>query len=114
MIDNPIQEFIALSSKCYSYICKNNIPDNKSELKNNILHAKGIMNSYSQKYIDHNLFKQILLNNNKPEKISFKIISVKNQDISTNKIITINMEFLSDKRYISDSNTNIPHTLYTA
>ena len=24
-IDNPIKEFISLSSKCYSYICNNNI-----------------------------------------------------------------------------------------
>ena len=24
-LDNPIQEFISLSSKCYSYICKNDI-----------------------------------------------------------------------------------------
>ena len=24
-IDNPIKEFIALSSKCYSYICKKEI-----------------------------------------------------------------------------------------
>ena len=24
-IDNPIREFISLSSKCYSYICKNDI-----------------------------------------------------------------------------------------
>ena len=28
-IDNPIKEFIALSSKCYSYICKNDIGNNK-------------------------------------------------------------------------------------
>ena len=56
-------------------------------MKNNILHTKGIMNCYSQKYIDHNLFKQTLSNNNKPDKISFNNISVKNQNISTNKII---------------------------
>ena len=28
-IDNPIKEFISLSYKCYSYICKNDIKDNK-------------------------------------------------------------------------------------
>ena len=54
---NPIKEFIALSSKSYSYICKNDI---------NILHTKGILHSFSKKYIDHNLFKETLLNNNKP------------------------------------------------
>ena len=32
-LDNPIKEFIALSSKCYSYICKNYIENNKNKLK---------------------------------------------------------------------------------
>ena len=41
-------------------------------MKNNILHTKGIMNSYSQKYIDHNLFKQTLFNNDKPQKNFFQ------------------------------------------
>ena len=81
-------------------------------MKNNILHTKGIMNSYSRKYIDHNLFKETLLNNNKPQKISFNTISVKNQQISTNKITKNNIEFLNDKRYIEHINSNIPHTLY--
>ena len=43
-------------------------------MKNNILHTKGISDSYSKQYIDHNLFKQILLNNDKPEKNSFNTI----------------------------------------
>ena len=60
-IDNPIKEFIALSSKCYSYICKNDIKDNKIKLKNNIIHSKGISNSYKNKYIDHTLFKKTLI-----------------------------------------------------
>ena len=81
-------------------------------MKNNILHTKGIMNSYSQQYIDHTLFKQTLLNNNKPQKISFNTISVKNQQISTNKVTKNNIEFLNDKRYIEDINTNVHHTLY--
>ena len=111
-LDNPIQEGVFLSSKSYSYICKNDILNNKHKKKNNILHAKGIMNSYSQQYIDHNLFKQNLLNNDKPEKISFNTISVKNQDIKTNSITKNNIEFLNDKRYIKDVNSNVPHTLY--
>ena len=65
------------------------------------------MNSYSQKYIDHSLFKQTLLNNDKPQKISFNTISVKNQQISTNSITKNNIEFLNDKRYIKDINSNI-------
>ena len=37
-IDNPIKEFIELSSKCYSYLCKSDIK-NKNKLKNNIIHS---------------------------------------------------------------------------
>ena len=47
-LKNPIQEAVFLSSKSYSYICKNDIPDNKHKMKNNVLHTKGILNSYSQ------------------------------------------------------------------
>ena len=109
---NLIKEFIALSSKCYSYICKNDIEDNKNKLKNNIVHSKGIANSYKNKYIDHALFKKTLIENMKPNKISFKNISVKNQQIKTNTIVKNNIEFLNDKRYIFNINENIPHTLY--
>ena len=110
-LDNPIKEFIALSSKCYSFICKDDIKNNKNKLKNNIVHTKGLADSYKNKYIDHTLFKKTLLNM-KPDKISFNNISVKNQQIKTNTIIKNNIEFLNDKRYISDINENIPHTLY--
>ena len=56
--NNPIKEFISLSSKCYSYICKNDIEKNKNKSKNNIIHSKGIANSCKNKYIDHALFKK--------------------------------------------------------
>ena len=69
-LNNPIQEAVFLSSKSYSYICKDDIPKNEHKLKNNILHTKGISNSYSKQYIDHDLFKQTLLNNDKPQKNS--------------------------------------------
>ena len=111
-LNNPIQEGVFLSSKSYRYICKNDIPDNKHKMKNNMLHTKGIMNSYSQQYIDHNLFKETLLNNDKPQRISFNTISVKNQKISTNKVTKNNIEFLNDKRYIKDINSYVLHTLY--
>ena len=111
-IDDPIKEFISSSSKCYSYICKNDIENNKNKLKNNIVHSKGIANSYKNKYIDHTLFKKTLLENMKPDRISFNNISVKNQQIKTNTIIKNNIELLNDKRYISDINENIAHTLY--
>ena len=112
LLDNPIKEFIALSSKCYSYICKEDIENNKNKLKNNIVHSKGIANSYKNKYIDHTLFKKTLIENIKPYKISFNNISIENQQRKTNKIVKNNIEFLNDKRYISDINENIPHTLY--
>ena len=111
-LHNPIQEGIFLSSKSYSYICKNDIDDNEHKMKNNVLHTKGILNSYSQQYIDHNLFKETLLNKDKPQKISFNSISVKNQKIKTNSITKNNIEFLNDKRYIKDIDSNVPHTLY--
>ena len=111
-INNPIKEFISLSSKCYSYICKNDIENNKNKLKNNIVHSKGISNSYKNKYIDHTLFKKTLLENMKADKISFNNISVKNQQIKTDTIIKNNIKFLNDKRYIFDIYSNIPHSLY--
>ena len=110
--NNPIKEFINLSSKCYSYICKNDIEDNKNKLKNNIIQSKGIVNSYKNRYIDHSLFKKTLLENMKPDKISFNNISVKNQQIKTNKIVKNDIEFLNHKRYISDIYENNLHSLY--
>ena len=86
-LDNPIKEFIALSSKCYSYICKKYIENNNNKLENNIVHTKGIANSYKNKYIDHTLFKKTLLKNMKLDKITFNNISVKNQQIKTNVIV---------------------------
>ena len=62
---NKIKEGIFLSSKSYSYICKSDIPGNENKLKNNIIHTKGISDSYSKQYIDHILFKETLINNNK-------------------------------------------------
>ena len=109
---NKIKEAIFLSSKCYSYICENDIPKNVNKMKNNILHTKGISNSYTQQYIDHNLFKETLLNNNKPEKIIFNSISVKKQKFSTKKVEKNNIEFLNDKRYIENIYENKPHVFY--
>ena len=48
----------------------------------------------------------------KPNKVSFNNISIKNQQIKTDMIVKNNIEFLNDKRYISENNENIPHTLY--
>ena len=56
--------------------------------------------------------KKTLFENIKPDKTSFNNISVKNQQNKTNTIVKNNIEFLNDKRYISDIYENIPHTLY--
>ena len=58
------------------------------------------------------LFKKTLIENMKLNKISFNSISVKKQQIKTNVIVKNNIEFLNDKRYISNINENVPHTLY--
>ena len=68
--------------------------------------------SFSKQFIDHNIFKETLLNNNKPKKITFNIISVKNQKIKTKEINKYNIEFLNDKRFIENITSNIPHTLF--
>ena len=109
---NKIKEGIFLSSKSYSYICKSHIPGNENKLKNNIIHTKGISDSYSKQYIDHILFKETLINNNKPDKIIFNTISIKKQKISTKQIKKNNIEFLNDKRYIENIYVNKPHVLY--
>ena len=85
---NAIQEAVFLSSKSYSYICKNDLEDNKHKMKNNVLQTKGISDSYSKQYIDHNLFKETLSNNDKPEKISFNTIQIKTKklQLKNNKI----------------------------
>ena len=82
---NKIKEGIFLSSKCYSYICEKDITGNENKLKNNIIHTKGILDSYSKQYIDHLLFKETLINNNKPDKIIFNTIQIKNKRFLLNK-----------------------------
>ena len=81
----PFKRVYFCLQKSYSYNCKNDIEDNKHKMKNNVLHTKGISDSYSKQYIDHNLFKETLFNTDKPQKISLNTIQIKNQKISTKK-----------------------------
>ena len=90
---NKIKEAIFLSSKSYSYICKSDIPGNENKMKNNIVHTKGISDSYSKQYIDHILFKETLINNNKPDKIIFNTISIKNKNLLLKKSKRIILNF---------------------
>ena len=111
-LHNKIKEGVFLSSKLYSYICESDIPGNQNKMKNNIIHTKGISDSYSKQYIDHNLFKETLINNNKLDKIIFNTISIKKQKLTTKQITKNNIEFLNDKRYIENIYTNEPHVLF--
>ena len=94
---NKIKQGIFLSSKSYSYICKSDIPGNENKMKNNVIHTKGISDSYSKQYIDHLLFKETLINNNKPDKIIFNTISIKKQKFLLNKSKRIISNFLMIK-----------------
>ena len=111
-LHNKIKEGVFLSSKSYSYICKGDIPGNENKMKNNITHTKGICDAYSKQYIDHNLFKETLINNDKPDKIIFNTISIKKEKLTTKEIKKNNIEFLNDKRYIENIYINKPHVLY--
>ena len=91
--NNLIEEFISLSSKCYSYICKNDIENDKNKLKNNIVHSKGILNSYKNKYVDHALFKKTLIENIKPDKMSFNSISLKINKLKLTQLLKIILNF---------------------
>ena len=102
-LNNKIKGGVFLSSKSYSYICKSHIPGSQNKIKNNIIHTKGISDSYSKQYIDHILFKETLINNSKPDKIIFNTISIKKQKISTKQITKNNIENI----YV-----NKPHVLY--
>ena len=50
--NDEITEYIELSSKCYSYITKNNLK--------NTVKTKGISESYKSKYLNHQEFRKVL------------------------------------------------------
>ena len=101
-------QFVSIAVNDSSSLCRSS----QSLHKLYALYTKGISNNYSQQYIDHDLFKQALLNNDKVNKIKFNIISVKKQQICTKEIEKKNIEFLNDKRYIENVYSNKPHTLH--
>ena len=51
--NDEITEYIGLSSKCYSYITKNNLK--------NTVKIKGISESYKSKYLNHQEFRKIII-----------------------------------------------------
>ena len=68
--NDEITEYIGLSSKCYSYITKNNL--------NNTIKTKGILESYKSKYLNHQEFRKVLFNDKDLNKVEFNSIKIKN------------------------------------
>ena len=101
--DDEITEYIGLSSKCYSYITKNNLKDN--------VKTKGISESYKSKYLNHQEFRKVLFDDINLNKVEFNSIKIKNQKIFTNKIIKDNVKNFNDKRFMIDKFTSIPFEL---
>ena len=101
--NDEITEYIGLSSKCYSYITKNNLKDN--------VKTKGISESYKSKYLNHQEFRNVLFDDVNLNKVEFNSIKIKNQKIFTNKIIKDNVKNFNDKRFMIDKFTSIPFEL---
>ena len=101
--NDEITEYIGLSSKCYSYITKNNLKDN--------VKTKGISESYKSKYLNHQEFRKVLFDDVNLNKVEFNSIKIKNQKIFTNKITKDNVKNFNDKRFMIDKFTSIPFEL---
>ena len=101
--NDEITEYIGLSSKCYSYITKNNLKDN--------VKTKGISESYKSKYLNHQEFRKVLFDDVNLNKVEFNSIKIKNQKLFTNKIIKDNVKNFNDKRFMIDKFTSIPFEL---
>ena len=101
--NDEITEYIGLCSKCYSYITKNNLKDN--------VKTKGISETYKSKYLNHQVFREVLFDDINLNKVEFNTIKIKNQKLFTNKIIKDNVENFNDKRFMIDKFTSIPFEL---
>ena len=78
---------------------------------NDTTKTKGITESYKSKYLNHQVFRNVLFDNRKLNKVEFNTISIKNQKLFTNKIIKDNIKHFNDKRYMIDKFTSIPFEL---
>ena len=101
--NDEITENIGLSSKCYSYITRENTKKIKDTIK-----TKGISESYKEKYLNHQEFRNVLFDNKELNKVEFNSIKIKNQKLFTNKIIKDNVKNFNDKRFMIDKFTSIP------
>ena len=105
-INDEIIEYIGFSSKCYSYITRENTKKIKDTIK-----IKGVSESYKSKYLNHQEFRKVLFDNKKLDKVEFNTISIKNQKLFTNKRIKDNIKNFNDKRFMIDKFTSIPFEL---
>ena len=68
--NDEITEYIGLSSKCHSYITKNNLK--------NTVKTKGISESYKSKYLNHQEFRKVLFDDKDLNKVEFNSIKIRN------------------------------------
>ena len=74
--NDEITEYIGLSSKCYSYITRENTKKIKDAIK-----TKGISESYQEKYLNHQEFRKVLFDNKELNKVEFNSIKIKNYSL---------------------------------
>ena len=104
--NDEITEYIGLSSKCYSYVTR----ENTKKIKNTIK-TKGTSESYKENYLNHQEFRKVLFDDKNLDKAKFYSIKIKNQKLFTNKIIKDNIKNFNDKRFMIDKFTSIPFDL---
>ena len=101
--NDEITEYIGLSSKCYSYITRENTKRIKDTVK-----TKGISESYKEKYLNHQVFRKVVFDDKILDKVEFNSIKIKEQRLFTNKIIKDVVKNFNDKRFMKDKFTSIP------
>ena len=104
--NDEITEYIGLSSKCYTYITRENTKEIKDTIK-----TKGISEAYKEKYLNHQVFRKVLFDDKNLDKVEFNSIRIKKQKLFTNKIIKDNIKNFNDKRFMIDKFTSIPFEL---
>ena len=104
--NDEITEYIRLSSKCYSYITRENTKKIKDTIK-----TKGISESYKVKYLNHQEFRKVFFDDKNLDKAKFNSIKIKNQRLFTKKIKKDNIKNFNDKRFMLDKFTSIPFEL---
>ena len=101
--NDEITEYIGLSSKCCSYITRENTKKIKDTIK-----TKSISESYKEKYLNRQEFRKVLFDNKELSKVEFNSMKIKNQKLFTNKRIRDNVKNFNDKRFMIDKFTSIP------